>query len=69
MSKISQIKTDDESYGFRSLSESKITHSRLDLNNLLNRIKEEKRKTKKLNLFIFYGTAAVVLVFLGLLSI
>ena len=69
MGKISQIKTDDENYGFRPLSESEASHSRLDLNNLLNRIKEEKRKSKKLNLFIFSGTVTVVLVFLALLSI
>ena len=69
MGKISQIKTDDESYGFRPLSESEASQTRLDLNNLLNRNKEEKRKSKKLNLFIFSGTTAVVLVFLALLSV
>ena len=69
MGKISQIKTDDESYGFRPLSESEASQTRLDLNNLLNRNNEEKIKSKKLNLFIFFGTSAVVLVFLGLLSI
>ena len=69
MGKIRQIKTDYKSYGFRSLSESETSHSRLDLNNLLNRNHEEKIKSKKLNLFIFFGTSAVVLVFLALLSI
>ena len=69
MGKISRIKTDDESYGFTPLSESKISHSKLDLNNILNRIKEEKIKSKKLNLFIFSVTATVVLVFLTLLSV
>ena len=69
MGKISQIKTDDESYGFRSLSESETSHSRLDLNSLLNRAQEEKRKSKKLNLLIFSGSVTVVLVFFGLLSI
>ena len=69
MGKASQIKTDGKSYGFRPLSESETSHSRLDLNNLLNRNHEEKIKSKKLNLFIFFGTSAVVLVFLALLSI
>ena len=69
MGKISQIKTDYESYGFRSLSESETSHSRLDLNSLLNRVQEEKRKSKKLNLLIFSGSVTVVLVFFGLLSI
>ena len=69
MGKTSQIKTDGASYGFRPLSESETSHSRLDLNNLLNRVKEERRKSRKLNLYIFFGTATVVLVFLTLLSI
>ena len=69
MGKASQIKTDGKSYGFRPLSETETFHSSLDLNNLLNRKREEKIKSKKLNLFIFFGTSAVVLVFLALLSI
>ena len=69
MGKARQIKTDGKSYGFRPLSESEASQTRLDLNNLLNRNHEEKIKSKKLNLFIFFGTSAVVLVFLGLLSI
>ena len=69
MGKASQIKTDRENYGFRPLSESEESHSRLDLNNLLSRIKEEKKKSRKLNLFIFSGATAVVVVFLALLSI
>ena len=69
MGKAKQIKTDGKSYGFRPLTESETSHSRLDLNNLLNRNHEEKIKSKKLNLFIFFGTSTVVLVFLALLSI
>ena len=69
MGKIRQIKTDYNSYGFRSLSESETSHSRLDLNSLLNRAQEEKSKSKKLNLLIFSGSVTVVLVFFGLLSI
>ena len=69
MGKTSQIKTDGASYGFRPLPESETSHSRLDLNSLLNRAQEEKRKSKKLNLLIFSGSVTVVLVFFGLLSI
>ena len=69
MGKARQIKIDSKSYGFRPLPESETSHSRLDLNNLLNRNHDEKIKSKKLNIFIFFGTSAVVLVFLGLLSI
>ena len=69
MDKISQIKTSDEDHGFKPLLESETSHGRLDLNNLLNRIKEQKRKSKKINLFIFSATATAVVVFLALLSI
>ena len=69
MAKTSQIKTDRENYGFRPLSESEESHSRLDLNNLLMRVKEEEKRSKKQNLFIFSGATVVVLVFLMLLSI
>ena len=67
MGKVSQAKSDGESYGFRPTSET--PKARLDLNNLLMRVKEEERKSKKLNLFIFSGATAVVLVFLMLLSV
>ena len=67
MGKVSQVKSDGEAYGFRSLSET--PKKRLDLNNLLMRAKEEERSSKKLNLFIFSGATVVVLVFLMLLSL
>ena len=67
MGKVSQVKSDGEVYGFRPLSET--PKKRLDLNNLLMRAKEEERRSKKLNLFIFSGATAVVLVFLMLLSV
>jgi len=40
----------------------------LDLNNLLRRIKDEEKKSKKLNLLIFSGMTSVILVFFLLLS-
>ena len=67
MGKVSQVKSDDERYDFKPLLET--SKKRLDLNNLLMRIKEEEKRSKKQNLFIFTGAAAVVLVFLMLLSI
>ena len=67
MGKTSQEKFDDERYGFRSLSGT--TKKRLDLNNLLKRAKEEEKRSKKLNLFIFSGATFVVLIFLMLLSL
>ena len=67
MGKVSQAKSDSEVFGFRPLSET--PKKRLDLNNLLMRVKEEERSAKKLNLFIFSGATVVILVFLMLLSL
>ncbi len=67
MGKATQVRTDTERYGFRSLSET--PKKRLDLNNLLIRAKEEEKKSKKLNLLIFSGATTVVLVFLMLVSL
>ena len=67
MRKASQIKSDSDRYEYRPLLDA--TKKRLDLNNLLRRIKDEEKKSKKFNLLIFSGTTSVVLVFLLLLSL
>ena len=65
--KVSQVKSDDDLYGYKP---SLITKDkRLNVNNLLRRIKNEKNKDKKFNLLIFSGAIFVVLVFLLLLSL
>ena len=64
--KVSQTKT-DERYGYKPLSHEQ--QQRLDVNNLLNRIRAEKHQSRKINLFILSGTAFAVLVFISLLSI
>ena len=66
MGKVSQVKS-NERYGFKPLLET--SKKRLDLNNLLRRIKDEEKKNKKFNLLIFSGATSVVLVFLLLLSL
>ena len=65
--KASQVKSDGENYGFKPLLEK--SKKRLDLNNLLMRVKEEEKRSKKQNLFIFTGASTVVLVFLMIISI
>ena len=65
--KARQVKSDDDLYGYKSLS--KTTDKRLNVNNLLRRIKDEEKKSKKLNLLIFSGSISVVLVFFLLLSL
>jgi len=65
--KASQAKSDDDHYGYKpSLI---TTNKRLNVNNLLRRIKDEEKKSKKLNLLIFSGSISVVLVFFLLLSL
>ena len=67
MRKASQIKSNSDRYEYRPLLDA--TKKRLDLNNLLRRIKDEEKKSKKFNLLIFSGATSVVLVFLLLLSL
>ena len=65
--KASQVKSDDDHYGYKpSLI---TTDKRLNVNNLLRRIKDEEKKSKKFNLLIFSGSISVVLVFFLLLSL
>ena len=64
--KLSQVKSDDDLYGYRPLLDA--TKKRLDLNNILRRAKDEEKKNKKLNLLIFSGMTSVILVFFLLLS-
>jgi len=65
--KASQVKSDDDHYGYKpSLI---TTDKRLNVNNLLRRIKDEEKKSKKLNLLIFSGSISVVLVFFLFLSL
>jgi hypothetical protein len=65
--KASQVKSDDDHYGYKpSLI---TTDKRLNVNNLLRRIKDEEKKSKKLNLLIFSGSISVVLVFFLLVSL
>ena len=65
--KVNQVKSNDNFYGYRSLIGTK--DKRLNLNNLLKRIKDEEKKNKKLNLLIFSGATFSVLIFFLLLSI
>ena len=65
--KVSQARADDVRYDYRPLSDN--AKKRLDLNDLLKRVADEKNKNKKVNLLIFSGATSVVLVFLLLLSL
>jgi hypothetical protein len=65
--KASQVKSDDDHYGYKPSLVT--TDKRLNVNNLLRRIKDEEKKSKKLNLLIFSGSISVVLVFFLLVSL
>ena len=65
--KVNQAKSDGDLYGYKQLLGA--TDKRLNVNNLLRRIKDEEKKSKKLNLLIFSGAISVVLVFFLLLSL
>ena len=45
------------------------TKSRLDVNDLLKRMKNEKQDSKKFNLFVFSGTLALAVVVFLILSL
>ena len=65
--KASKVKSGDDHYDYKpSLI---TTDKKLNVNNLLRRIKDEEKKSKKLNLLIFSGSISVVLVFFLLLSL
>jgi len=64
-SKIAQFEINNR-YGFSSPVNRE--DKRLNLNDLLKRASEEKSKSKKLNMFIFLGTALSVILFFFLVS-
>ena len=64
--KASRVKSDEDQYDFKPLEESK---KRLDLNELLQRAKDEEKNDKRYNLLIFSGAVSVIIVFFLLLSL
>ena len=62
----SRVKSDEDQYDFKPLGESK---KRLDLNDLLQRAKDEEKNDKKFNLLIYAGVASIIVVFVLILSI
>ena len=56
---VNRDNSDAEEYGYKSLeSEEK----RLDLNDLLNRVKTQRKNDRKQSIYIFFGVLTVVLV-------
>ena len=63
--RVGQLKPDDR-YGYSSPADH--IEKKLDLNDLLKRVSEEKNKRKKMNILIFSGATFSVLMFFFLLS-
>ena len=64
----SQIKSDEDQYGYRTIENNSIINRRLNVNDLLRRAKEERKIDKKTNFLILsstLGLAAVVLLILS----
>ena len=67
---VSQIKIDGQLREEKSRFNNNLgTNKRLDLNDLLKRVKDRKKNDKKINLLIFSGAASLVLVVFLLLSL
>jgi len=64
--KTSQIEKDE--YGYIKHESKSLTSERLDLNNLLKRMKEEKKSDKKSNILIFSGVASLAAILILILS-
>ena len=66
--KANQVEYDDDQYHYGESGYS-TAKKRLDLNDLLQRVKNQKRDEKKSNLMIYAGVTVVILVFVSIISI
>ena len=65
MMKVSQ--TEEDRYGY--IKSAKTTGSRLDLNDLLKRVEDQKKDDKKINILILFGVLVLIVVFFLILSL
>ena len=63
--KVSQ--DEEDRYGY--IKSAKTTGSRLDLNDLLKRMEDQKKDDKKINILILFGVLALIVVFFLILSL
>ncbi len=63
--KTSQVEEDKYGY-FKS---AKAKGSRLDLNDLLKRMEDQKKNDKKINILIFFGVLVLIVVFFIILGL
>ena len=67
--KVNQVGYEEEQYHSSKSYDSSMSEKRLDLNDLLKRVKDREKNDKRLNLLIFAGTLSVIVVFVLFLSI
>ena len=58
---------EEDRYGY--IKSVKTTGSRLDLNDLLKRMEDQKKDDKKINILIFFGVLVLIAVFFLILSL
>jgi len=67
--KISEAEANKDEYGFSKIYKNDVSEkSRLDLNDLLKRMKDQKNNDKKTNMFILSGALGLFLVVILILS-
>ena len=67
--KVNQVGYEEEQYHSSKSYDSSMSEKRLDLNDLLKRVKDREKNDKRLNLLIFAGTLSVIVVFVLILNI
>jgi len=66
--KVKQVDYNEDQYGFTKPLDEMKNSKRLDVNDLLQRAKNEKKIDKKINLMVLSGAISVVLVLFIILS-
>ena len=64
---IKASQAEEDRYGY--IKSGKTTGSRLDLNDLLKRMEDQKRDDKKINILILFGVLVLIVVFFLILSL
>ena len=65
-----KVKAVDKTDGFETnVYRTPVTRNRTNLNDLLKRVKEQKKNDKKINLSIFFGVTSVLAIIFFLFSI
>ena len=65
-----KVKAEDKTDGFESnVYQTPTTSKRTNLNDLLKKVREQKKNDKKINLSIFFGVTSVLVIILLLFSV